>query len=520
MGQLSERLAALSPQQKAQLFKRLQKDDAIQRRRIPLRERSGDTFRLSFAQQRLWFLQWLEPNNVAYNLSIPLRLKGALQVNALQRSLNEIARRHEILRTSFPEVDGQPVQLIAPEVAFDLRVVDLTHLPREAREAESQRLAEEEARRPFDLTTAPLASAHLYCLDDDDCFFLTIQHHIISDGWSMGVFVRELMTLYEAFTQGRTPVLPELPIQYADFAEWQRDWLQDEVLEQLVSYWRRELAGAPAHLELPTDFPRPNMSTQAGAIEESALSASDTEGLRALGRAEDATLSMTVMSVFAVLLHYLSERLDIVVGCNVANRNRVETEALIGFFVNQLPVRIRLEPRTTFRGLLRQVRSVMLGAFEHQDLPFQSIVDALRLERDVTRNPLFQVMFAFQNTPMPPISLPGLRVNGFDLDNGTTAFDCALLASEHGDGVITFLRYSTELFHAATARRMLEQLSFLAHEIAADPDTTLERLCDKLSHDDRRRREIRVKQRKTSNIRQLDAISRRRSRSAPSEHIS
>jgi hypothetical protein len=371
MAELSERLAALSPQQKSQLFRRLQKDHDLHRRRIPRRERTGGTFHLSFAQQRLWFLQWLEPSNVAYNLSIPLRLKGALHVSALERSLNEIARRHETLRTSFPEVDGQPVQLIAPEVAFDLRVVDLTHLPREAREAESQRLAEEEARRPFDLTAAPLASAHLYRLDHDHYLFLTIQHHIISDGWSMGVFVRELMLLYEAFTQGRTPVLPDLPIQYADFAEWQREWIQDDVLERLVSYWRRELDGAPIHLELPTDFPRPAGSTQAGAIEESSLPPGDTERLRVLGRTEDVTLSMTVMSAFAVLLHYLSQSDDLVVGCNVANRNRVETEGLIGFFVNQLPLRIKLDARRSFRELLRQVRRVMLGAFEHRTFPFK-----------------------------------------------------------------------------------------------------------------------------------------------------
>jgi len=518
MGQLSERLAALSPQQKSQLFKKLEKKrDDTDRRRILPRERNGESFRLSFAQQRLWFLQWLEPSNVAYNLSIPLRLNGALQVSALERSLNEIARRHEALRTSFPEVNGQPVQVIAPETDFDLRAIDLTNLPREAREEELQRLAQEEARRPFSLTTGPLVSAHLYRVDDDDSLFLTMMHHIISDGWSMGVFVRELIELYKAFTEGRTPVLSELPIQYADFAEWQRQWLGDEVLERLLSYWRRELDGAPT-LELPTDFPRPVVSTQAGAIEESAFSAADTEGLR--GLVEDVTLSMAVMSVFAVLLHYLSQSDDIVVGCNVANRNRVETEGLIGFFVNHLPLRIRLDAHTTFRKLLRQVQRVMLAAFEHQDLPFQSIVDALHLERDVNRNPLFQVMFAFQNTPMPPISLPGLRVSGFDLDNGTTAFDFALLVSENGDGLITVLRYSTELFHAATARRMLEQLSFLAHEVVADPKTTIERLCDKLSHDDRWRREIKIKQRKTSNIRQLDEIARRRVRSAPTEHIS
>lgn len=516
MGQLSERLAALSPHQKSQLFKSLSKNGDSAGGPIPPRVGQVNVFPLSFAQQRLWFLHWLEPSNPAYNLSIPLRLSGALAVRALERSLNEIVRRHETLRTSFREADGQPIQFIVPHEALSLPIIDLRNLPSEARNAESERLAKEDARCPFDLAVPPLFRPRLYRLDDDEHLLLITMHHIISDGWSIGVFVQELMVAYKAFAQGRKPLLPDLPVQYADIAKWQRQWLRDEVLERLLAYWQRQLDGAPLNLQLPADFSRPAVPSHAGAIEQSAVLAGETEGLRGLTRDEDATLSMAVLSTFVVLLHHLSQSDDIVVGCSIANRNRVETERLIGFFVNNLALRIRPRPGTTFRELLRQVRRVTLSAYDHQDLPFQSLVDALRLDRDVNRNPLFQVMFGFQNTPMPQVSLPGLRVSAFDLDNGTTAFDLALLVSEHRDGLIIVMRYSTELFHAATVRRMLEQLSLLAHEVVADSDATLESLCGKLSDDDRRRREKEIEQRKTNNIRQLDEIARRRVRKASS----
>ncbi len=513
MGQVSERLAALSHQQKSQLFKRLRKHGEVgDGGRIPSREGSPNTFPLSFAQQRLWFLQWLERDNAAYNLSIPLRLSGPVEAEALGRSLNEIRRRHETLRTRFEERDGEVMQVVDRHTALRLPVIDLRTLPRGSRESESQKLAREEAQRPFDLGTAPLVRWLLYQLDEEDYLLLITMHHIISDGWSIGVFVSELMLLYEALTLGYAPRLPDLPVQYVDFAKWQHQRLQGNVLERLLSYWRRQLDGAPTHLDLPTDFPRPHPRGQSGAIEQSALPAAETEGLRELSRNEDATLSMTVLTVFVVLLHHLSRDGDIVVGCNIANRNRIETEGLIGFFVNQLALRIRLGPQTTARALVRQVRGVTLGAFDHQDLPFQSLVDALGLERDLNRNPLFQVMFAFQNTPMPPVKLHKLRVSAVDLDNGTAAFDLALLVAEQGDGIVIAMRYSTELFSAATVRRMLEQLALVAREIVADPDAELEALTDKLSDDDKRWRETQLKQRKTNNIGRLKGIADRRVR--------
>ncbi|MDQ3917764.1 MAG: condensation domain-containing protein, partial [Acidobacteriota bacterium] len=310
------------------------------------------TFPLSYAQQRLWFLDQLQPGNVSYNVPLGVRLKGRLDVGALDRSLREIVRRHESLRTTFESRDGRPFQRVSPEVRLTLGLTDLAAMPEGERDAEAGRLAEEEARTPFDLEAGPLIRARLLRLGPEEHLALLTMHHIVSDGWSMGVLVREVAALYEAFTQGKESPLPELPIQYADYAAWQREQLSGEALEEQLSYWKGQLAGAPAVLELPTDRPRPVVQTYVGAHEALVLDAELSAGIRELGRRQGATLFMTLLAGFGALLSRYTGQEDIVVGTDVANRTRSELESLIGFFVNQLALRTDLSRRPTFEELL------------------------------------------------------------------------------------------------------------------------------------------------------------------------
>ena len=322
----------------------------------------------SFAQERLWFFDQLEPASASYRLSMVRRLGGRLDVQALERSLNEIVRRHESLRTTFPAVDGQPVQAVLSSLAVALPVVDLREVPSDEREGQARQMATEELLRPFDLAKGPLLRPMLLSLDAEDHVLVVALHHIVSDGWSMGVLSRELSTLYEAYSAGRPSPLPELPIQYADFAVWQRQWLQGAVLDKQLVYWREQLDGSPALLSLPTDRPRPLIQTYRGARQSLTIPQALSESLKALSIEEGATLFMTLLAALQVLLYRYTGQEDIVVGTPIANRNREEIEGLIGFFVNTLVMRSDLSGNPTFRELLGQVREVCLGAYEHQDL--------------------------------------------------------------------------------------------------------------------------------------------------------
>ena len=431
---------------------------------------------LSFAQQRLWFIDQLDPGNPVYNFPVAVRLKGALDLNALEQSLNEIVRRHEALRTTFSMVDGHPTQVIAPTLAIALPMVDLSELSEVRREAEVQTLTVAEARRPFDLARGPLLRASVLELADDEHIGLLTMHHIVTDGWSTGILIRELATLYQAFCSNTLPTLPELPIQYADFAHWQREWLQGAVLQKQIDYWKQQLHGAPPLLELPEDHTRPPVQSFRGGHRSLLMPKAIATALKAISRQEGATLFMTLLAAFKVLLNCYTRQDDLVVGTPVANRNRLEIEGLIGFFVNALVVRTDLSGNPTFRELLRRVRRVCVDAYVHQDLPFERLVEELHLERDLSRNPLFQVMFLLQNQPVHALELPGLSLSPVIADGGTTHFDLTLHMVESEQGLIATAAYNSDLFDADTMTRMLEHFRTLLEAIVHDRDRPLAEL--------------------------------------------
>ena len=430
-------------------------------------------FPLSFAQQRLWFLEQLEPLSPLYNIPAAFRLTGPLHLVALEQSLNEIVRRHEVLRTSFSNVQGQPVQTIAPTLRLTLPVVDLSSVPGTEREAEALRLAIEEARRPFELAQAPLLRARVLRLGEVEHNLLITMHHIISDGWSLDILFRELSTLYSAFSEGKPSPLPELPIHYVDFALWQRQWLQGEILENQLSYWKQQLNGAPSLLELPSDRPRPAVQTFRGAKQSLALPGVLTESLKALSRKEGVTLFMTLLAAFQTMLHRYTGQDDIVVGSPIANRNRREVEGLIGFFANTLALRTDLSGNPTFRELLGRVREVALGAYAHQDLPFEKLVEELQPERDLSRNPLFQVMFSLQQDLISSLEFSGLSSKPLKLERGVARFDLTLTMIEDEEGLRAVLQHNTDLFDDASMTRMLGHWQTLLEGIVADPDKRL-----------------------------------------------
>jgi amino acid adenylation domain-containing protein len=424
----------------------------------------------SFAQERLWFIEQFESGTAVYNISWGRGLCGPLNVAALESSLQELVRRHEVLRTTFATVNGQPqpVVLAAPE--FRLHQTDLRNLPAGEREAQARRLAQEEASRPFDLSRDLMLRAQLIRLDDQEHRLVLTMHHIASDGWSLGVFERELTALYEAYSAGRPSPLPDLPVQYADYAVWQREWLQREVLEQQLAYWKQQLAGAPAVLELPTDFPRPAVQSYQGATRELVLDANLTVALQELSRRENATLFMTLLAAWQVLLSRYARQEDVSVGAPIAGRNRAELEGLIGFFVNTLVLRTDLSGNPTFRELLRRVREVTLGAYTHQDLPFEKLVEELKPERNLSHSPLFQVMFVLQNAPASPLELAGLTVRPLPLETATAKCDLMLSLEETENGLRGTLAYNTDLFEDATIHRLLGHFQVLLAGILADPE--------------------------------------------------
>jgi hypothetical protein len=423
---------------------------------------------LSFAQQRLWFMEQLEPGQAVYNIVGAVRLSGDLKVEVMEKCLNEVVRRHESLRTTFAAVEGQPVQVIAPSLNLPLHVIDLRHVSSDELEAELSTRFGEKGRQPFDLEAGPLLRVALFRLGDEEYVMQLTMHHIISDGWSLGVFVREVGALYEAFVEGRASTLAELPIQYADFALWQRQWMSGETLEKHLDYWRRQLAGI-AHLELPTDFPRPVVQTFRGGHVTFVVTEELTDAVRALSRRHDVTLFMSLMAAFQTLLHRYARQDDVVIGADIANRNRAETEALIGFFVNMLVMRADFSGDPTFAAMLRQAREVSLEAFAHQDVPFDRLVDELQPERSSSYNPLFQVAFVLQNAPMPWLKAPGLDITPYPVEHEAVQFDLILALTEEGgilDGSIT---YNADLFEAATMERMAGHYLTLLRSVSDDP---------------------------------------------------
>ncbi|MCC5658523.1 amino acid adenylation domain-containing protein [Nostoc sp. XA010] len=440
---------------------------------------------LSFAQQRLWFLDQLIPNNPFYNIPVALHLTGSLNKAALEQTFNEIVRRHEALRTTFVIQSGQPVQVINPTLTIPLPIIDLRQLPQAQREIEARQFTNQEAQRPFNLSTDSLLQVKLLWLDETQYILLLNMHHIVSDGWSIGVLIQEIAALYTAFTSNQPSPLPKLTIQYADFAYWQRQWLQGEVLEKQLDYWQKQLDDISI-LNLPTDRPRLAVQTYQGARQPLQLSKSLSEALLALGQQEGVTLFITLLAAFQVLLYRYTQQEDIAIGSPIANRNRSEIEGLIGFFVNSLVLRTDLSGNPTFRELLSRVKDVALGAYAHQDLPFEKLVEELHPERNLNQNPLFQVVFALQNAPMSALELTGLTLSPLPFDTETTRFDLEFhlwepntkngLWVDNSEGISGFVIYSTDLFDDATITRMLGHFQTLLEAIVANPEQRIAQL--------------------------------------------
>ncbi len=410
-----------------------------------------------------------------YNNTAAVRFQGTLSTDALEHSINEIVRRHELLRTTFPEINGAPVQVIAPALSVPLNVIDLHKLSEAEREATAQRLMTEKAQAAFDLSAGPLIRVTLLRLQSNEHIMLLATHHIIFDGWAFGVFLRELSALYEAFLSDKPSPLPELPIQYADFAHWQRAWLQGEVLEGQLDYWRKQLDGSVV-TQLPTDRPRPAASSFPGARQTFIIPTDLREALKALGRRANVTFFMTLLAAFQTLVHRYTGAEDIVVGSPIANRTRAELDGLIGFFLNALVLRVDLSGNPSFTELLARVRKVALGAYAHQDLPFEKLVEELQPEREAMQTPLFQLWFVLQNAPMPSMSLPDLELSMLQLDDGTSRFDLTLSMFETSEGLSATWIYNTDLFDEATIARMALRFQHLLSSIVAQPDARLHQL--------------------------------------------
>ncbi|HEX8273690.1 MAG TPA: amino acid adenylation domain-containing protein [Longimicrobiaceae bacterium] len=480
MSGISDRLAQLSPERRAALQELLRQRpsgrDAAQVPQLAPVPRDGEPLPASFAQRRLWFVQRMEPLGWAYNLSYPLRLSGGLDARALRRALTAVVRRHEALRTTLEERGGEPVQVVHPPAPVRVPAVELRGLPAGAREREARRLADAEARRPFDLARGPLLRAVVLRTGDGEAAVILTLHHVVTDGWSMEVLTREVSALYAAELRGEEARLPELPVQYADYAVWQRSWLSGETLEEQVGWWRGQLAGAPALLELPVDRPRPAVPGGAGARVPLCVGGELAAGLRALSQREGATLFMTLLAAWQLLLARYAGQDDVLVGTPIAGRNRRETEGLIGFFVNTLVLRADLARDVTFADLLGQVRERTLGAFQHQDLPFEKLVEELGVERSLGRTPLFQVMFVLQNNEQGELRLGGAGVEVLERGGPAVKFDLTLSLGEAGSEIRGGLEFRAELWEPATIGRMAGHYLALLAGAAAAPGARLSEL--------------------------------------------
>ncbi|HYG61470.1 MAG TPA: amino acid adenylation domain-containing protein, partial [Thermoanaerobaculia bacterium] len=467
--EISSRLAGLSPAKRALLERRM-RGEAQGPKAAGIGRRAGTgPAPLSFSQQRLWFLDQLEPGSPTYNLRVLLRLAGPLHREALARSFQEVVRRHEVLRTAFQVADGVPVQAVLPWLELALPAIDLTSLPEREREGESLRQALALADRSFDLAAPPLVRLALLDLGAGVHHLLVVMHHIVSDGWSTGVLVREVGALYNAFMADAPSPLAELPIQYGDFAVWQRGWLAGGVKEQHLGYWRERLAGVSAGLDLPTDRPRPAVQSFRGATHRFEVGTGLTEALTALARREGMTPFMVLAAGLFSLLSRLSGEADLTLGTPIANRNRPEVEGLIGFFVNTLVLRAEAGRPRDILALLHHVREVTLGAYAHQDLPFEELVAELHPDRDLSRTPLFQVALAYENAPPLGSALAGVELSPVELPVGSAKFDLAFILRGDGETLAGTLEYATDLYDGATAARLCDHWLRLLETAVADP---------------------------------------------------
>lgn len=476
MRSLRRRVSELSPEKRAVFEKLAGSQMSKVSRSLPIRPRVGSgPAPLSFAQQRLWFLDQLMPGSTLFNLTFPCRIREPVDEAVLERSLNEIVRRHESLRTSFESSDGEPFQVIAPDLRIGLRSVDLRQVTDSDPEAEAARIISDENGYSFDLAKGPLLRATLLRVGETDYVFVVTMHHIVSDKWSMGVFWSELWAIWEAFACNAPCPLPELSLQYADFAVWEREWLEGDELARLVSYWKKQLAGLEV-LRLPTDRPRPAVPSFRGAAHRVTIPASLVAKLRSLAQREGATLFMMLLAVFQTLLFRYSGQDDIAVGTFTANRNRAELEDLIGFFINTLVLRADFSGSPTFRELLAQVRGTALDAYAHQDLQFARLVQELSPERDLSRNPLFQVAFQLLNTPTTGPAEAEEEDEGLEAPRESAVLDLRLTAWESPEGLGLEIEYNTDLFEADTVERLARHYRVLLESVAANPDRRVHEL--------------------------------------------
>lgn len=476
--ELFERISNLTPAKRELLEQRLRQepDPHPLDRWIPRRPQGGDV-PLSFAQQRLWILDQLEPGTHIYNDQYAVRMKGALRLDILSRALQEIVRRHEALRTSFAPVRGELVQIIAPELTVPIPVQDLRHIAEESqREAEAKRLAIEEAQRPFSLAKGPVIRTALLQVADEDHVLVLTLHHIVSDAWALGVLIREIAALYTAYANDEPSPLPELKIQYGDFAYWQQQMMKGNRLQQQLLYWKKQLSGTLPVLEAATDFPRPPKMNRDGATHLFQFSADLTERLEAFAKEQGVTLYMTLLTAFKLLLAHHARQTDIIIGAPMANRTREEVEGLIGCFFNTLALRTDLSGALTFRELLGRVSQTVLEANAHQDVPFEKILEEVQPERHDAYTPIFQVMFTYHNTPLKVIDLPGVQLDGYPLDLGTAKFDLLMNMTIGESGLVGWLDYRTDLYRASTAEQLVKQVETLLEMIVSRADVTLEEL--------------------------------------------
>ncbi|WP_427161138.1 amino acid adenylation domain-containing protein [Aliinostoc sp. HNIBRCY26] len=473
MSDLLKRLESLSPEKRELVLQKLKQQQKSPVLTSVSREQN---LPLSFAQQRLWFIDQLEGENCVYNVPFFWQIEGLLDINALEKAILEIVQRHEVLRTSFSLVDESPIQVIHAHPQLKIQVLDWRQVPEAEQLSKTQHLATTELQQPFDLSNPPLLRMKLLQLAEKSHLLLLVIHHIVCDGWSMDIFRQELFSLYKAFCTGESSPLPALSLQYADFAHWQRQYLQGDVLQNQLNYWQKQLADVPPLLELPTDKPRPSVQSFRGSSEFLAINQELTQKLKRLSQESGTTLFMTLLTVFALLLSRYSGQNDIVIGSAIANRNRREIEPLIGFFVNTLALRTNLEGNPSFLELLQRVKQVTLDAYDHQDLPFEKLVDELGLERSLAHHPLFQVAFGVQSGTPEKLEIPGLTLNRFEWENTTTLFDLSLIFRETPQGLIGEWEYATDLFAAEAIQGMVRHFAVLLKQIIGHPNQPINTL--------------------------------------------
>ena len=477
MDNLASIINNLSPAKRELLALRLKKTPG-RLDGIPRRVEAGSHPPVSFAQERLWFVQQIDPDTVAYNIPAALQLSGPLDVVALERSLQEVIRRHEILRTSFQLINSAVVQVIAPSLSFSLETIDLSDADREKK---VQALVREQAAQPFKLDEGPAWRASLLRLSGEEHVLLFTMHHIICDGWSSDVLVREVTMLYDAYTHDRVSPLPELPIQYADYVVWQREWLSSEVVGAQLDYWKKQLQGKVEPVELPTDRPRSSSQSFRGASQSWEFSAELSQALKAIGRSEGATLFMVVLAALKALLHYYSGQQQITIGAPVAHRDRAETQPLIGLFLNTLVLSTDMSGDPAFRELLQRVREVSLGAHAHQDVPLEKLMEALQPDRSGNGQPLFQATYTLQSVASDEVELSGLTARPLKVENETAQFDLVVNGIDSRSGLFGVFEYSTDLFDAATVARMADNFGRILNTIVAQPNIRLSELKQQLA---------------------------------------